>query len=145
MHNYHFQNAVNDFAKHLFQRMGENKAIQFMDTFIKIPAGDDLKQSIDALIIFACNEYGIDRDTLIMSAKMIDINARITCYYLSKRYLKLSNAVIAHHFVKRKTDSIADGLLKAQGMIDLGRMHKDFISKYNRIEDHFKNFIQPKQ
>ncbi|HEX8547512.1 MAG TPA: hypothetical protein VF691_11160 [Cytophagaceae bacterium] len=145
MHNFQFQNAVKDFAQHLFQRMGESRAIQFMNGFIKIPAGDELKLSIEALIMFACNEYGIDRETLVMSAKMIDINARITCYHLSKKYLKLSNAVIAHHFVKRKTDSIADGLLKAQGMIDLGRMYKDYISKYNCIEDHLKNYMQSRQ
>lgn len=144
MQNYQFQNTLQDFAQNLCKRMGESKAIQFMNSFIEIPSGDDLKETIEALIIFSCNEYGIDKETLLLSAKIIHINARITCYHILKKHLKLSSAILARFFIKKKTDSIADGLQKAQGMIELGRLYKDFNWKYNKIEEHFKNYLQSK-
>lgn len=135
-----FESILKAFADHLIKIMGENRAMHFMSKFIQIEPGSALKSMVDALVLYACKEYGINKETFFYSTKMIHCYARITCFHLVKKHINLSSSQIAKLFQKKKKDSVLDGVEKAQGMLDIPQFNPDFVSRYKSIEKHYLNF-----
>ena len=137
-----FQKALKRFAEYLNERMGESKATHFMNKFAQIPPGNAMKTMVEALILYTCEEYGISRDALLHSTKMIHCYARITCYHILKKHIQLPVSRIAGLFNKKKKDPVIDGIEKAQGMLDVPQYNPDFVAKYKSVEKQYKNFSE---
>ncbi len=66
--------------------------------------------------------------------------ARMSCYYLLKKYTDSSYAIIGEHFGQSKR-AILYNYHKCDEMLSIPQYYKDFVSKFSVLEDHVINFI----
>lgn len=137
-----FQKALESFAENLRHKMGESKAIHFMNKFSEVSSGNAVKNLVEVLMLYACKEYSINLETLVNSKKTIPNHARITCYHILRSQVKLSIEKIMPFFSKKKRDPVYDGIEKAQSYLDVPQYNPEFVEKYRAVEKHYLNYLK---
>ncbi|MCR6637461.1 MAG: hypothetical protein NVV82_00265 [Sporocytophaga sp.] len=137
-----FQKALESFAENLKHKMGESKAIHFLNKFSEVSSGNAIKNLVDVLMLYVCKEYSINRETLINSKKTTPNFARITCYHILRSQVNLSIEKIMPFFFKKKRDPVFNGIEKAQSFLDVPQYNREFVEKYRAVEKHYLNYLK---
>lgn len=135
-----FQKTLQKFSEHLVSKMGEAKAMSYLNNFVQIKTTDKLKNLIETMILYTCQEYGLSKETLLNSSKMIAFYARITCYHILKKHLRIPIFRLAEYFQKKRGDAITEGLEKAQSLLEVPQYNREFVDKYKTLEEQYVNY-----
>ncbi len=92
------------------------------------------------LITKSIEVFQLQEDSFYTSTVQEYREARMSCYYLLKKYTDSSYAIIGEQFQQSKR-AILYNYHKCEEILTIPQFYKDYMSKFKLLEDHTINFI----
>lgn len=129
----------------LLGKFGLHKTLEIIQSLTNnttLKAKDDEKAKLLLVFLIAksIEIFQLHEPQFYSSAVQEYKEARMSCYYLLKKYTDSSYAIIGEHFGQSKR-AILYNYHKCEEILSIPQFYKDYVSKFKLLEDHVINFL----